>query len=162
MEGNLVYTVFALKTINNWLAVTWAVYVNSHIIRCTSTLLDQMALVLIVTNDDLIWTIGISYVVHVRGYSGYTPCTLTSHVHVLWSARYCTSLSTIIDEDEMWQGIKSAWESNVIGNQMWHCVHHSVACDSRGMAMDVMDLDYCLPRVHLEVRLFKPRLGEHL
>ena len=62
----------------------------------------------------------------------------------------------------MWQGIKSARESNVIGNQMWHCVHHSIARDSRGVATDVMDLDYCLPHVHLEVSLFKPRLGEHL
>ena len=116
-----------------------------------------MALVLIVTNGDLIWTIGVSYDVHVRGYSGYTPCTLTSHVHVLWSARYCTSLSTIIDEDEMWQGIKSAWESNVIGNQMWHHVHRSVTHDSRGVAGDVMDLDCCLPHARLEVGLFKSR-----
>ena len=112
-------------------------------------LLDQTTLVLIVTNGDLIWTIGVSYVVHVRGYSGYTPCTPTSHVHILWSARYCTSLSTIIDEDEMWQGIKSARESNVIGNQMWHRVHRFVARDSRGVIADVTDLDYCLPRERL-------------
>ena len=69
---------------------------------CTSMLLDQTTLVLVVTNGDLIWTIGVSYVVHVRGYSGYTPCTPTSHVRVLWSTRYCASLSTVIDEDEIW------------------------------------------------------------
>ena len=121
-----------------------------------------MALVLIVTNDDLIWTIGVSYVVYVRGYSGYTPCTPTSHVRVLWSTRYCASLSTVIDEDEMWQGIKSAWESNVIGNQMWHHVHRFVAHDSGGVATDVTNLDCCHPYTCLEVWLFKPRLGEHL
>ena len=108
-------------------------------------LLDQTALVLVVTNGDLIWTIGVSYVVYVRGYSGYTPCTPTSHVRVLWSTRYCASLSTVIDEDEIWQGIKSTRESNVIANQMWHRVHRSIACDSRGVAADVMDLDCCLP-----------------
>ena len=133
------------------------VYINCCIIRCTSALLDQTTLVLIVTNGDLIWTIGVSYVVHVQGYLGYTPCTLTSHVRVLWSARYCSSLSTIIDEDELWQGNKSGRESNVIGNQMWHHVHRSVTHDSRGVAGDVTDLDCCLPRTCFEAGLFKPR-----
>ena len=114
------------------MAVTWVVYVNRHIIRCTSAVLDQTTLVLVVTNGDLIWTIGVSYVVYVRGYSGYTPCTPTSHIRVLWSTRYCASLSTVIDEDEIWQGIKSTRESNVIANQMWHRVHRSIARDSLG------------------------------
>ena len=79
------------------------------------------------------------------------------HARVLWSARYCASLSTIIDEDEIWQGIKSARESNVTGNQMWRRVHRSITRDSRGVATDVTDRDCCLPRARFEMGLFKPR-----
>jgi hypothetical protein len=57
---------------------------------------------------------------------------------------------------------QSARESNVIGNQMWHRVHRSIARDSCGVAADVTGLDCFLPHACLEVWLFKPRLGEHL
>jgi hypothetical protein len=50
----------------------------------------------------------------------------------------------------MCQGIKCDRESNVLGNQMWHRVHRSIARDSCGVATDVTDL-CCLPHVCLEV-----------